>query len=299
MKKIGCSQLSLLLTLTGTFFIISISELYSAEKIFGVVLFYVLLLIIGISIPQKVYQKNWKSISKTVSGIFLAVFILTGAFALLRVLRITDKVYFPVGSKWIIWVLIALVCLYGSVEGIKAVSESSVFVFALLCLSLLIMVFSSRENIKLGNISFSYNWSQTFLSLLSHILICGEIVALVYMLRFSEGNRKKGVCFYVLVKGIITVLVLVIGTATVGNLGSFSEYPFFSAVSLSKPFGIQRMDGLYIVLFTVLAVVATTFYVILSADALKNILPKLKYNEFAVTAVIVAVAFFMKGLVRI
>jgi hypothetical protein len=95
------------------------------------------------------------------------------------------------------------------------------------------------------------------------------------------------------------VLVLVIGTATVGNLGSFSEYPFFSAVSLSKPFGIQRMDGLYIVLFTVLAVVATTFYVILSADALKNILPKLKYNEFAVTAVIVAVAFFMKGLVRI
>ena len=67
-------------------------------------LFYVLLFIIGISIPKKVYQKNWESISKTVSGIFLAVFILTGAFALLRVLRITDKVYFPVGSKWIIWV---------------------------------------------------------------------------------------------------------------------------------------------------------------------------------------------------
>lgn len=296
MKKIGCSQLSLLLTLTGTFFIISISELYSAEQILGVTVFYILLFIIGILIPQNTYRKNWGEISKTTSTVFLTLFVLTGAFALLRVLKITDKVYFPVGNKWVIWVLIALVCFYGSIEGIKAVSESSVFVFVLLCLSLLIMVFSSRENIKLGNISFSYDWSATFLSLSSHVLICGEIVALLYMLRFSEGNRKKGVCFYVLGKGIITVLVLVIGSATVGNLGSFSEYPFFSAVSLSKPFGIQRMDGLYIVLFTVLAVVTVTFYVILSADALKNIFPKLKYNELTVTAVIVATAFLMKGV---
>lgn len=225
--------------------------------------------------------------------ILLSGTLLWGGF-LFSILRKAGKlvfVPFETLGKWgdiVTIVLIAIVCVYVSSSGIKALSRSAVIGLALGILCVGIVVISAILRSDASNFS-NVESTGFFRELSKGFALSGGLSAFTVMLGFVKDNIPRTTICYFTAKAVISSIMLVTGVLVCGGVMEITEFPLVSVAQLTQPFSVQRIDSLFLIVFTVFAVYSIAVQASASEFLVGEVFPFIKRYRCILTLLIMAV----------
>ena len=299
MERITKNQLTALMIITDTFALFCFKGNISAVTLLGLLIGTLVQFVL--SIPAVMLFKNGNTVQNTgriLKSVYLVYLVLWGGMLFSMLWNTAEVIYIPyessggLGGKLMTAGLIALVCLYASSTGIKAVSRSAVIASVLGAVCLAVVMVSAFSNSDLSNIFAPHAENSLFDEILKGFVLSGGLGSFIVLLGFSKGSTIKNAAYYFTVKLIVTALI-VLGTLTVsGGIMTITDFPVVSSAQLSQPFPVQRIDSLFLIIFAVFAVFSITVQSFSGAYLLKEIFPSFKkYRSTAILSAMIVSAF--------
>lgn len=184
---------------------------------------------------------------------------------------------FPgIKGKGAVAFLLIVISLYGAYLGIEALGRSSVFVFVIFIIMFAIMLATTGEKLDFLNFSMteiSYA-SSLFGAVLREVGMNSELVMLLLLISDFRCSFKKVSLVYITVKTVLVEIILFFCTAILGNYLKLIKLPFFVLGAYSKTRLIERYDALYLIIWTLCALVSLGLSAYLVAECVKNIFKK-------------------------
>lgn len=191
--------------------------------------------------------------------------------------------------------LIALVCLYSSSTGIRAVSRAAVIAAAAGLLCIVIDFGSAVLNADWGNISRPEAHSYIY-EFMRGFALSGGLGSFYVLTGKVRGNRSSAAAVYFGAKAALTAAVLLTALSVAGGIAGITDFPVITAAQLSQPFEAQRIDSVFLVIFVSFAVFAVTVQVMTASYLLKELFPGFRrWRSSTVTALIIGAALLISG----
>lgn len=258
-NKISLFQLCSLMLINDVFVLFCLTNGISAATAAGFGIGSLIQLIFAIPLIC-MYRKRGtlKECGKIAEIILLAGVILWGGLLFSMLRSAGELVFIPFESfgKWgsvITTILIAVVCLYISSSGIKAMSRSAVIAAALGAICLGVVVVSAVFRSDMGNIKAAES-TDFFRELMKGFALSGGLTSFTVMLGFVKDDIPRTAIGYFAAKAVISAAVLITGVLVCGGIMEIIDFPIVSAAQLTQPFSVQRIDSLFLIVFTVFAV---------------------------------------------
>ncbi|MBR4626244.1 MAG: hypothetical protein IKO47_00815 [Ruminococcus sp.] len=203
--------------------------------------------------------------------------------------RTTEVIYIPfensggLAGKLLVTGLIGLVCLYISSSGVKALGRSAVIAAAAGTLGLTAVAFSAASSHEWGRLSLE--WSDMGGELVRGLKAGGGIGAFAVMLGLQRESYIRSTAVYFSAKSAVSAAVLLTSVLVAGGIMQTAEFPVVTAAHLSQPFPSQRIDSLFLILFTVYAVFAIAVQAAAASYLLRQMIPG--FRRFGSLTVIV------------
>ena len=232
------------------------------------------------------------SLSRGKKVLFLVYILFCGGTVFSSLWRTGGAIYIPYEEQNGIWGklltagLIALVCLYSSWAGIKALSRAAVIAAAAGILFIAADLAGAVFNGDLGNIlrpgknGFLYELTRGF-------ALSGGLGSFLVLSGGVKGDRSRAAVIYFAMKAGTYIMVLLTALTVAGGIMSVADFPVITAAQLSQPFEAQRIDSLFLVVFSAFAVFAAAVQVMTAALLLKELFPR--FGRFRSSTVIVLV----------
>jgi hypothetical protein len=171
--------------------------------------------------------------------------------------------------------------------------RSSLAVVAFAMGSLVVLVYGVTSKMSLENL---YQAQDSYNVLYYTLTDFSKSVDLIFWVLLMGNGSSKGEAYrYLGYKTLALVLISVIGISVLGGVSVIYEYPFLDFGAYSQPFGIQRADGLYTLVTTMLCVLNVSTAVILSR-VLLNERVKSKRLEGVLILIMFVISYFMRGV---
>lgn len=185
-----------------------------------------------------------------------------------------------------ITIILILAGLYGALVGIESISRSSVFVFIGLCIMITAIIFTSKSNADLLNITYVPKTKSMglFEFLAKGIGYNVELSALAILLPRVRNHLAKGLYIYLALKLVAIELIVYLCVAVLGAYVEICEFPFFKIGAYSKTQFVQRLDPLYMVGWTLCAVITVSLFIYLITATVKKM--NTKVNNKIVSIII-------------
>ena len=303
MDKITKNQLSAMLLITDAFTLFCfrghICLITALGFLCGTVFQFIM------SLPLIKLCKDGNSVGnsgKTVQSIYLIYLLLWGGMLFSMLWNASDVIYIPyensngIWGKLLVAGLIALVCLYSSSTGIKAVSRSAVIASTIGAICLLIVAVSAVFGSDWENLLHTENSDGFFKEISRGFVLSGGLGSFAVLLSFTKGNALKNALYYFTGKIILTAVVTVSSILVAGRIMKITEFPVVTAAQLSQPFPVQRIDSLFLIIFAVFAVFSIAVQSLTAAGLLMKIFPKFKYlRTTSVLVLMIGSAFLFSG----
>ena len=197
------------------------------------------------------------------------------------------------GSKAVIVITLLVVSGYGAYLGLESIARSSGFVIVLVFVMLALMIVTIKGDLDFINIYIPADKTAKsfFNCFVQETGMNSEIVAVAVLLPNIRAGIKKGIYGYLTLKLILIELVIVLYTALFGEYVKNITLPFFALGAYSKTRFIERLDPLYMLVWTLCAIVTIALAIYLSVQCTKNVLIKIKKSLLYIifTAVCMAV----------
>ena len=231
--------------------------------------------------------------------LFLAGYsVFCGGVIFSELWRTGQEVYIPwekgVTGRLMTAGLIAAVCIYIASAGLRAVGRAAVIAAAagvlLLCTDLLSALLSA----DLGNIWLPERRS-TARELLRGFAASGSFGSLAVLLGKVRGDRGKAVVLYFAVRTAVSAAALTTALAVAGGIAEMTDFPVMTAAQLSQPFEAQRIDSLFMVVFSASAVFAAELQTMTAVLLMEELFPKLKFRCGIAAAAMIAAALVIWG----
>lgn len=239
---------------------------------------------------------------KIVQSIYLLYLLLWGGMLFSMLWNASDVIYIPyensngIWGKLLIAGLIAIVCLYSSSTGIKAVSRSSVIAAAVGTICLLIVTISAVFTSEWENILRTENSDGFFNEISRGFVLSGGLGSFAVLISFTKGDALKNTIYYFSGKIILTAIVTFSSILVAGGIMKITEFPVVTAAQLSQPFPVQRIDSLFLIIFSVFAVFSIAVQSLSAAGLLMRIFPKFKhFRTTSVLVLMIGSAFLFSG----
>lgn len=263
MNKISGGQLAALLLISDAFTLIclkgSITLITSAAFLVSAAVQ------LAMALPAVSYYKNGgalKSIPKPFLWFYLVYIIIWGGLLFVMLWNTSDELSIPsenfpiIPEKLLISGLIALICLYASSPGLRALSRASVIASALgaVCIAIFIIGTISRFSFKnLTDIPLSESF---FTELSRSFILSGGLGSFVILLGYTKKSPLKSTVGYFIGKAVLYTAVTVMTTAAAGGIMEISDFPVIMAAEISQPFSSQRIDSVFLMIFVISAIFA-------------------------------------------
>lgn len=296
MNSISRYQLAAMLIITDVFGLFCLSGSISLMTLYGILSASALQFLTAL-----IFVLHGKETSKGQQFFYLLYAVFCGGALFSSLWRTSGAIYIPYEERNGIWGklltagLIALVCLYSSSTGLRAVSRAAVTAAAAGLLCILIdfvsAVFTADwENIyRPENQSFFYGFVRGF-------AVSGSLGSFFVLLEKTRGERSYAAVLYFGAKTLLTAVVILTSLAVAGGIVSAAEFPVITAAQLSQPFEAQRIDSLFLVIFISFAVFSVTLQVMTGAYLLKRLFPKFRrWRSSTVTVLVLGAALLMSG----
>jgi hypothetical protein len=237
------------------------------------------------------------ALKKWAQFFFLVYAVFSGGALFVSLWLTRDAIYIPYEESHGVWGslmtagLIALVCLYASSTGIKSVARAAVIaaVLAVLCMS--VDLISAVFNAEWRNVSLPED--RDFLSeVLRGFGLSGSLGSMAVWLDSVKGDKSRALTVYFAAKAMAVTAVMLTVLPVVGGIMTLTDFPVITAAQLSQPFEAQRIDSLFLVVFSVLAVFSVTLRVMTGAYLLGELFPRFqRWRSLTVIALTVGAAF--------
>lgn len=163
------------------------------------------------------------------------------------------------GSVWgklLITGLFSAVCLYVSLEGVKAAARSAVAASAFIIFFLLIDFASAVSTAGTGNIASSARYGTFAEGIMISFMKAGNLLTFIALLPLVRGSKVRGTLMYFSFRLVLCTAVIMTTLLVAGGIMDTADFPVIMAAQLSQPFSSQRIDALFLILFAVTGVFA-------------------------------------------
>jgi spore germination protein KB len=277
-----------------------------SEQMTAVIISAILQLII--CIPLLVFTKKFPLLSVTeaagrkknfIGFLLIAIcflfFVCETADSLLSFQIFLGDRFFKTANPYL-WIGIFLViCVYCAIIGIEGIARSSTAVFVILLMMLIIMGVTSARDFDPVNIYVTAPKGTLIFAVIDELAKNGEIVALAFLCKYIPEKMNRTVCGLLIGKVILTLAVLTLIQGVLGDFAMLTDYPFLAVGAYAGVNFLQRADAVYLVVWTMTAVLKTALYINICAGLITECFPKLRGSAAISAAIIYLVALpFLK-----
>jgi hypothetical protein len=170
--------------------------------------------------------------------------------------------------------------------GVEGISRSSGAIFVILIIMLVIMAFTSFHSIDTVNFYLSKSKGQLLPAVRDELARNGEIVALCFLCKFVPKKFGRSVAGYLVGKILIIEAVLLLIQGVLGDFAALTDYPFLAVGAYAGVNFLQRTDAIYLIVWTMTAVLKNALFLCICAGLLEELFPKMR-GKTAVSAVCV------------
>ncbi len=219
------------------------------------------------NIIQAVQSKK-PFLSGVFSAIYMLYFVYSAAVSVLVFSMLLSNFINP-GLPFFAFFLLTLICCgYAAHEGLGALSRASTIFLVLIIISLIMITFSLSFRVNVLNYSHIYieKPERLFDNSMYLVVYASSIPSIFLFVRKIKGNFKKTVISAVIASNAAILIVSLISFGVLGEYLHTTPYPFYTATQLIELGAFQRLDVIFLALWTVGMFVKTS----LSLCALKE-----------------------------
>lgn len=294
MNKISFGQFASILLVSDAFALIC----YSKSLSFLTLICFLIAVAVQFLIAIQLSKYNIPKDNRLLLWVYLISAILWGTLLFIRVWQISETIYIPVPDiplrKLLISVLIAIVCVYSSSPGIKALSRASVITAGFGVWCIIFIIFGSLNIIKVENI-FIQDTSDVFSQIILGFSIGGSFCILPYLSSQLKDNKSKSISIYFAIKSLFYILVIILSLMTAGGIMEITEFPIIFSAQLCQPFSSQRIDALFITVLVIFAVMGITVQTVTASQIIETIFPKCRKFKSTMIIIIMLIMALILG----
>lgn len=308
-KIIGWGQLMLLLFMCRVFTLMTFVPLIAEGRsltvqllaaaistlIQAVILIPIVMLHRGVT--EAAIEKN-KAAGIFAAVLYLVFFLFYSVNSLLHFQNFLSARFFRTAESSL-WIgVLLIVCVYCGCLGIEALGRSAVLLFWLFVISLVIMGISSAKDFDTANLSFSMRYSNDlFTAVMDDLARNGEICAAAFLAKHVERKLRKrnlryGIYGLLAAKLVTVSAVSVLIAAVLGDFASLTDYPFLTVGTFGGTGFVQRGDSLYLIVWTVTAVINIALFLHIAGGLIGEIFPKIKYRTLISAILVFGISLF-------
>ena len=296
--KISSWQLLLLLFLSRLFMTITFFSLddsdsasiilpFAASVLVEVILFIPAILLYKIHPNENVIISAFK-VNKALGIILICIYSIFLTFMVFKTVRFFLYFFETEFSALlpIVWVGVILIAasIYVAYLGIEAAARSAAVVFGLFIVMLLIVIFATADDFELSNYyTVPLTSNRLFQGILDGISRSDETVILILITPYLKEKICRAIYGYlglklVFIEGIIICCMLLLGGYMIA-----SPFSFFTMCQYAKTAFIERLDAVYLIVWTLMGVIKLSMYSISLFPALEGF-PKFKKHKLLITS---------------
>lgn len=249
-----------------------------------------------ILLPISVLCGKKEHLPKLAMLVVLIYIIFSGGLLMSRSHTASHILYIPFENtnEFIILTLIALVCLYMSSTGIKALARASVIAAAVGALYLIILSVSAVIKSDYANIARAWETSGFASAFIQSFLLTGGLGTAFVLFGITKGKAVNSLSGYFIARLLISAIIILSSILTAGGISAITDFPVITAAQLAQPFSSQRIDSLLLIVFSVFAVFSIAVQSVTAAYLIRQIFPKFRrFRSIAAIAAIAAVSFMV------
>jgi hypothetical protein len=194
--------------------------------------------------------------------------------------------FFKTANPYLWLGIFLIIAVYCAVVGIEGIARSSTAVFVILVIMMIIMGVTSVRDFDIVNIYVTAPSRTIFTAVIDELAKNNEIVVLIFLCKFIPEKLNRTVGGLIIGKVILTLAVLLLIQGVLGDFAMMTDYPFLAVGAYAGVNFLQRADAIYLVVWTMTAVLKTALFICICSGLLEEILPKLR-GKAAITAIII------------
>ena len=198
------------------------------------------------------------------SGVFTYVyahyFMYSAALSLMIFSLLLGNFINPGISFFAFFALALLCCYYGAYKGLTAIARSSTIFFIMILLPIIFICVSLSFKIDMLNYSYIFleNGSGIIKNLMLLTAQTSAVPAIFLFVHRIKGDVKKPLYVWIIFSNIAVCLISLVSFGVLGEYLSLTEFPFYTATQLTEIGAFQRLDVIFLALWTVGMFVNTT-----------------------------------------
>lgn len=230
---------------------------------------------------------------KTASALYGVFFFISALSGTVSFMRFLESRFFSGTGSFLMPLIFAAVCVYCAYCGIEGIARSSIFVLVFFLLVLAMMTASSIGNFSTVNFYGGIKGETLADAVISDLARSSFITGAAFLIKNTDRSCHKGLYGLLGTKLIIGEIVMVMITGILGGYAQLTDYPFMEVGSYSEARLFQRNDALYLILWTLAAVITVSFFIRITAGLAQEIFPKLRMSTLITGAIVLAAAWLM------
>ncbi|MGN1133575.1 MAG: GerAB/ArcD/ProY family transporter [Oscillospiraceae bacterium] len=183
-------------------------------------------------------------------------------------------------AYWAVIIVISAAAFYITAHNITTFARATAIILTFIIAVIAIVIFTFTHNMDFYQLNLAvrdpvYNVSKTFPKVISSSY---ELIAFVILLGNLKSSPAKTVYWYLGIQSAVTILVTLAVYVTLGDYVYISKLPFFSLSSFSSTRIIEHFEAVFMLVWTLAALVKISLFTICANKCLSKIVPNVKDN---------------------
>ncbi|MCM1329068.1 MAG: GerAB/ArcD/ProY family transporter [Ruminococcus sp.] len=245
------------------------------------------------SVTETALAKN-RACGVVTAAVYLLFFLFYAVNSLMHFQKFLSARFFRDSGEIVMLAVLLAVCVYCACLGVEALGRGGVLLFWLFLAALIIMALYSAGDFDVTNLIFGSVGEDSLVNaVMDDLARNGEICAAAFLAKHVRDKLRCGVYGLLASKLLLTEAVILLITAVLGDFARLTDYPFLTVGTFGGAGFIQRGDALYLIVWTVTAVVNISLFLHISAGLMTEVFPKIKFSTTIAAAVVFAAAAAM------
>lgn len=308
-KKIGVLQFVVLLYLARTFSTLTYTlgtgnDWNSMSFFIGAIFSFILqalLIIPALILYKKSSNKDVIMSSYDVYGkgghvvaiLYFVVFLFISINTIVDTVFLLDNAIYTDSSSFTLIAVLILVCVYAASAGIESISRAGFIIFIFFIIFTIILFVSLSDEVNTFNIApiSEEPFRKISDSVFNNFARSSEIIALILLLPYVQGNYKKGIVWFFILTFITFEVVVFFILTVFGNFSDNLGFPFYSLISISGFNVFEHTDSVHIGIWIFISFIKISMYLYLAFTCFQKVLPtKMKKHGIWVIGIVLFAA---------